>query len=90
MAAQGRLNMSQIAALPQSHLLYEACQLVQVRRIVGYSSDAGFRQIIKFHILARCDFREGGFSATVRFNYPINTCEQRKSIRDDAFYITNA
>ena len=80
--------MSQVAALSQSHLLHEACQLVQVRRIVGYSSNSGFRQIIKFHILARCDFREGGFSATVRFNYPINTCARRKSIRDIAFYIT--
>ncbi len=68
MAAQGGLNVTQVAALPQPHLLHEAGELVQVRRIVDYSTDAGFRQIIKFHILAHCDFREGGFSATVRFN----------------------
>ena len=39
MITQRGFEMRQIAALPQAHLLCQSGQLIQVRRIIGYSSN---------------------------------------------------
>ena len=44
-AMQALLEMDEIAALPETHLLSQAGQLIQVRRIVGYAPNPRWRQI---------------------------------------------
>ena len=55
-AAQRRLDVHQVTALSQPHLLGEAGQLVQIRRIVGYSPYPRFRQILYFHRMPAATF----------------------------------
>ncbi len=43
-AAQGGFEVREVAALAQAHLLRKAGQLIEVRRIVGYSSNPRLRQ----------------------------------------------
>ncbi len=45
MIAQRGFQMRQITALPQAHLLSQSGQLIEVRRIIGYSSNPRLRQI---------------------------------------------
>ena len=43
---QAALEMDEIAALAQAHLLGEPGQLIQVRRKISNSPDTGLRQIV--------------------------------------------
>ena len=66
MLVQASFKVHEVAALTQRHFLGNTCQLIQVRREVGYTPDAGLRKVVKFHACAQSDFRAAAFSATVR------------------------
>jgi len=66
MRVQTFFEVYEITALFQAHFLVEPRQLIQIGRIVGYSSNPRLRQILFFHFYARSDFREPVFSDTVR------------------------
>ena len=44
--AQCGLDMHEVTALAQTHLLGQSRQLIQVRRIIGYSPYPGLRQFV--------------------------------------------
>jgi hypothetical protein len=71
-------EVHEIAALPQAHLLSQPGKLIEVRRIVSDPPNSGLRQVVKFHAIARSDFREPPISATVRSLNLINSDKQRK------------
>jgi hypothetical protein len=60
------LQADKIAALLQPHVLGETGELIEIRRIVCYSSNARLREIIKFHASAQSDSRAIRFLAIVR------------------------
>jgi hypothetical protein len=43
---EAALEMHEVTALTQAHFLRKACQLIQVRRIVGNTPNTGLRQIV--------------------------------------------
>ena len=64
-AMQAFLELYEIAALAETHLLGQAGELVEIWRIVGYAPYPRLRQVFQFHLIARSDFRERATSATV-------------------------
>ena len=63
---QATFEMHQVTALPETHLLRKPGELIQVRRIVGDAPNPGLRQVVKFHVCARSDFRATALFSTVR------------------------
>jgi hypothetical protein len=58
-------ELHKVATLPESHFLGDASKLVEIRRKVSYSPNAGLRKIVEFHELAQSDLPATRFSARV-------------------------